>query len=121
MRRSPLTRIRVLGSVVLLVLLLAFPGAAVGSEHKEVVLAVVGPSGSGKSSLVRAGVVPALRAAGRAVEADDRRSAGPDTAQVQRVAAEPTPDRRHGRRGAGGGCRRRCRPVPTNSTSDVWA
>jgi hypothetical protein len=36
MRRSPLTRTCTLGSVVLLVLLLALPGTAVGSEHKEV-------------------------------------------------------------------------------------
>jgi WD40 repeat protein len=35
--------------------------------HAAGVLAVVGPSGSGKSSLVRAGVVPALRAAGHDV------------------------------------------------------
>jgi DNA-binding SARP family transcriptional activator len=35
--------------------------------HEHGVLAVVGPSGSGKSSLVRAGVVPALRHAGRDV------------------------------------------------------
>jgi WD40 repeat protein/DNA-binding SARP family transcriptional activator len=35
--------------------------------HQHGVLAVVGPSGSGKSSLVRAGIVPALRHGGRDV------------------------------------------------------
>jgi hypothetical protein len=112
MRRSPLTRTRALGSVVLLVLLLAFPGAAVGSEHKEVDEPRLVPASSPNFSPYDC----KLKKGGPSAPVRGRSTRGGRSSTTSRAKSRcgSGPSRIATRPGT-------CRPVPTNGTSVVRA